>query len=84
MLGGSLMTGVAVPSTTRQAMLGEGARWDARRGELLAVDILAGHVYRDRIDDEGRLYRVCTYQLPGSVGAVAPVDDDAGWLPELV
>ena len=74
------MTGVAVPSTTRQAMLGEGARWDARRGELLAVDILAGHVYRDRIDDEGRLYRVCTYQLPGSVGAVAPVDDDAGWL----
>ena len=61
-------------------MLGEGARWDARRGELLAVDILAGHVYRDRIDDEGRLYRVCTYQLPGSVGAVAPVDDDEGWL----
>ena len=74
------MTGVAVPSTTRQALLGEGARWDARRGELLAVDILAGHVYRDRIDDEGLLYRVCTYQLPGTVGAIAPVHDDEGWL----
>ncbi len=80
MLGVSLMTGAAVPSTTRQTLLGEGARWDARRGELLAVDILAGHVYRDRVDDEGHLYRVRTYQLPGTVGAIAPVDEDEGWL----
>jgi sugar lactone lactonase YvrE len=80
MLGASLMTGPAVPSTTKQTMLGEGARWDARRGELLAVDILAGHVYRDRIDERGHLYRVRTYQLPTTVGAVAPVEDDEGWL----
>ena len=36
------MTSDAVVSTTGQAVLGEGLRWDARRGELLAVDILAG------------------------------------------
>jgi hypothetical protein len=29
------MTGDAVACTTEQALLGEGVRWDARRGELL-------------------------------------------------
>jgi hypothetical protein len=32
---GTEMTGDAVACTTEQALLGEGVRWDARRGELL-------------------------------------------------
>ena len=39
----------AVACTTEQAVLGEGARWDARRDELLRVDIVAGRVFRDRV-----------------------------------
>jgi sugar lactone lactonase YvrE len=74
------MTGNAVACTTEQTLLGEGARWDARRGELLRVDIMAGCVYRDRVDDDGALVPVRTYQVPGTVGAIAPVQDDEGWL----
>jgi sugar lactone lactonase YvrE len=70
----------AVACATDQHQLGEGARWDARRDELLRVDILAGHVYRDRIDDDGRLIPVRTYEVRGTVGAVAPVEGDEGWL----
>jgi sugar lactone lactonase YvrE len=70
----------AVACTTEQAQLGEGARWDSRRGELLRVDILAGRVYRDRVGDDGGLIPVRSYQVPGMVGAVAPVDGDEGWL----
>jgi len=32
--------GAAVACTAEQTVLGEGVRWDARRGELLRVDIL--------------------------------------------
>ena len=74
------MTGEAVVCTTDQHLLGEGARWDARRGELLRVDIIAGRVYRDRVGDNGALGPVGSYQLPGTVGAIAPVQDDPGWL----
>jgi sugar lactone lactonase YvrE len=74
------VTGDAVPGTSEQTLLGEGARWDARRGELLRVDILAGTVYRDRVADDGRLLLVRRYQVPGTVGAAAPVDGDDGWL----
>jgi sugar lactone lactonase YvrE len=74
------VTTEAVPCTTEQTQLGEGARWDARRGELLRVDILAGRVYRDRVADDGALIPVRTYQVPGMVGAIAPVEDDEGWL----
>ena len=70
----------AVACTSDQHVLGEGARWDARRGELLRVDIVAGRVYRDRIDERGGLDPVRTYELPGTVGAVAPVEGDEGWL----
>jgi sugar lactone lactonase YvrE len=70
----------AVACTTDQHLLGEGARWDARRGELLRVDIMAGRVYRDRVDDDGALLPVRTYQVPRTVGAIAPVQDDDGWL----
>jgi sugar lactone lactonase YvrE len=71
---------LAVACTTEQTELGEGARWDARRGELLRVDILAGRVYRDQVGDDGGLVPVRTYQVPGTVGAIAPVQDDDGWL----
>ena len=70
----------AIACTTEQTLLGEGARWDARRGELLRVDILAGRVYRDQVDRHGRLVPVRTYQVPGTVGAIAPVHGDNGWL----
>jgi sugar lactone lactonase YvrE len=73
-------TSRAVPCTTDQLELGEGARWDDRRGELLRVDILGGLVLRDRVGDDGSLAPVRTYRLPGTVGAVAPVADDDGWL----
>jgi sugar lactone lactonase YvrE len=74
------VTGDAVASTVSQALLGEGLRWDARRGELLAVDILAGRVYRGRVDETGGLSLLREYQVPGTVGAIVPVHGDEGWL----
>jgi sugar lactone lactonase YvrE len=74
------MSRVAIACTTEQALLGEGARWDARRDELLVVDILAGRVYRGRVADDGGLSLVRAYQVPGTVGAIAPVQGDEGWL----
>jgi sugar lactone lactonase YvrE len=47
--------GAAVACTAEQTHLGEGARWDDRRSELLRVDIVAGRVYRDRVQDDGAL-----------------------------
>jgi sugar lactone lactonase YvrE len=61
-------------------VLGEGARWDARRDELLRVDILAGRVYRDRVDEDGGLVPVRTYSVPGAVGAITPIAGDDGCL----
>jgi sugar lactone lactonase YvrE len=72
--------GAAVACTTEQVVLGEGARWDARRDELLRVDIAAGRVYRDRVADDGGLVPVRAYTVPGTVGAIAPIDGDDGWL----
>ncbi len=74
------MTSEAVACTNTQAVLGEGLRWDARRGELLAVDILAGRVYRGGVADDGALDLIDDYVVPGTVGAIAPVEDDAGWV----
>ena len=72
--------GDAIPSTTEQTLLGEGARWDGRRDELLVVDILAGHVYRGGVAADGSLSLVRAYELPGTVGSIAPVEDDEGWI----
>jgi sugar lactone lactonase YvrE len=72
--------GGAVLCSTEQTQLGEGIRWDARRDELLAVDILAGRLYRGRVRDDGALERVRVYQLSGTVGVIAPVEGDDGWL----
>jgi sugar lactone lactonase YvrE len=71
---------VAVVCSTEQTQLGEGIRWDARREEMLAVDILAGRVYRGRVRDDGSLERVRVYRLPWTVGMIAPVEGDDGWL----
>ena len=70
----------AVVSSTGQTQLGEGIRWDARRNEMLAVDILAGRVARARVLDDGALERIRVYQLPETVGMIAPVEGDDGWL----
>ena len=72
--------GAAVACTTKQTLLGEGVRWDARRGELLRVDILAGHVYRDQVRDDGALVSVRVYELPWTIGMIAPIEGDGGWL----
>lgn len=69
-----------IACTTDQHLLGEGARWDARRNELLRVDIMAGRVHRDLVTSEGALVPVGDYQVPGTVGAIAPVQGDEGWL----
>jgi len=73
-------SGAPVACTTEQTLLGEGARWDAGRGELLRVDIIAGRVYRDRVAADGALIPVRSYQVPTTVGAIAPVAGDDGWL----
>jgi sugar lactone lactonase YvrE len=75
-----VVTRDAVACSREQHVLGEGARWDARRDELLRVDILAGRVYRDTVDGDGVLVHVRTYNVPGTVGAVAPVAGEDGWL----
>ena len=72
------MTGDPVPCTTEQNQLGEGERWDARWGELLRVDILAGRVYRDRVDDADGLIPIKRYDLPGTVARSGPTFDAAG------
>jgi sugar lactone lactonase YvrE len=71
---------LVVACTAEQTVLGEGVRWDARRGELLRVDILRGRVFRDVVTPDGGLRSVQTYQLPVPVGAIAPVWNDDGWL----
>jgi sugar lactone lactonase YvrE len=70
----------AVACTAEQTILGEGVRWDARRDELMHVDILTGGVYRYRVAEDGGLVLVRTYQVPGTVGAIMPVAGDEGWL----
>ena len=74
------MPRAAIPSTTEQNVLGEGARWDGRRDELLHVDITAGIVFRERVAADGALVPVRTYRVSGSVAAIAPIDGDEGWL----
>jgi sugar lactone lactonase YvrE len=66
--------------TAEQTQLGEGTRWDDRYQELLHVDILSGRVYRYKINDKGALSLVRTHDIPGTVGAIAPVQNDDGWL----
>ena len=77
---GPLRDGQAVACNTEQTQLGEGIRWDGRRGELLAVDILAGRVARGLLRNDGLIERVGVYQLPETVGMIAPIQGDDGWV----
>jgi pyruvate/2-oxoglutarate dehydrogenase complex dihydrolipoamide dehydrogenase (E3) component/sugar lactone lactonase YvrE len=70
----------AAACLTLQTVLGEGVRWDARYNELLRVDLLDGLVFRDRLNNSGELVHVRTYHVPGTVGALAPVHGDDGWV----
>jgi sugar lactone lactonase YvrE len=70
----------AVACTTEQTQLGEGVRWDAGRAELLRVDIVGQRVFRDRVRGDGSLVPVRVYDLPWTVGMIAPVEGDDGWL----
>jgi len=72
--------GQAVACNTEQTQLGEGIRWDGRRSELLAVDILAGRVARGLLRNDDLIERVGVYQLPGTVGMIAPIQGDDGWV----
>lgn len=74
------VTPPAVAVTGEQMVLGEGVRWDARRNELLRLDILEGRVFRDRVAVDGSLEPVHEYRLPTTVGAIAPVAGDDGWV----
>lgn len=63
------------------AWLGEGARWDASRDELLWVDILGRQVRRSAIDTtSGLLLDIATYDVGMVVGAAAPVAAGGGWV----
>lgn len=62
-----------------ESILGEGPVWDAERGRLVWVDVLAGIVRVAEATDDGiRVER--EYQTPMHVGAAVPVADDDGWL----
>jgi sugar lactone lactonase YvrE len=69
-----------VAISTQQFVLGEGLRWDGRREELLGVDILAGGIYRGHVDHDGAVSLIREYWVPGTVGALTPVQGDDGWL----
>ena len=56
----------------RPGVLSEGPRWHADRQELLWVDILAGHLHRATLRDDGALAELQTIALDRHVGAVAP------------
>lgn len=76
------MTGIeARPISAEAAELGEGARWDADRGELLWVDI-AGGVLRRAVEDGTGLRTVAAVRIDEPLGAAATVDAAAGggWL----
>ena len=63
---------VAVWSAER-GQLSEGPCWHAERQHLLWVDILAGHVHRARLDEDGAPAEVETIAIGRHVGALAPV-----------
>ena len=74
------MTSDPVACTTEQCQLGEGNPVGRPSQRAARVDILAGRVYRDEVAADGALVPVRSYRVSGTVGAVAPIDDDQGWL----
>lgn len=67
------------PCSAETAELGEGTRWDGRRGELLWVDIVGGAVFRSRPGTDG-LRTVRRYEVGGTVGVAVPLADGTGWV----
>ena len=61
--------------TAEPGRLSEGPRWDAGRGELLWVDVLAGRLHRARPGAGGQLEVLRTFQVRGHLGAAAPAAD---------
>jgi sugar lactone lactonase YvrE len=58
--------------TALPGLLVEGPRWDAERGELIWVDILAGEVHISPVSADGELAAVRTLRAGRHVGAAAP------------
>jgi sugar lactone lactonase YvrE len=74
---------VAKPCSTDQYFLGECCRWDDGRGELYWVDILSGRFFRAKADATA-VTITRTYQLAGSVAALAPMENRSdGWIVAL-
>lgn len=71
---------VATPCTTELFELGECCRWDDVRQELYWLDVPTGRFFRARVDaNEIEIQK--TYELPGWVTAVAPIEDRSlGWI----
>jgi sugar lactone lactonase YvrE len=71
---------MAVPCSQEQGHLGESCRWDAVHGRLLWVDVFAGRLYCARPEGD-RLILAETYDVPGHLTAVAPVQGTGhGWI----
>ncbi len=72
----------AVPCTTERYFLGECARWDEVREELLWVNVAPGTGQFFRAHVEGAEVEVIAhYDLPGTLTAVAPLESrDEGWI----
>lgn len=68
----SLTTPVPVPCSRAPGLLSEGPRWDARREELLWVDIIASRLHRARLGADSLLDEVVSIQFDRNVGAAAP------------
>ena len=60
------------PCSAEPGRLSEGPRWDAARGELLWVDVLAGRLHRARPGADGQLQVLQTFQIHCHLGAAAP------------
>jgi sugar lactone lactonase YvrE len=49
------------PCSAEPGLLSEGPRWDAARGKLLWVDVLAGRLHRARPGADGQLHVLQTF-----------------------
>lgn len=76
----TVVLGPAVLCVESTVTLGEGSRWHSSSGELLWVDITAGRLFREYVDDAGNLTRVATHDVSMPLGAVAPVAAIGGWV----